>query len=216
LNTKVFEDQLIHGAGYVILKDLDVDLQSFCMNFGTLEPQNEQMDIITEIKDAEGNRGYQNNKRLPFHTDCGSDLLAIKRKKSAGFLKVSDSRIIIKNVPKSYLSVFLSPLPYFWGDFPILTSRKGTSYYRYLRGYMKKDQLSMTQNIALDTFDITAEECSTHIFLEPGDICILNNTRILHSRDEFNDPNRRSLRVWINSPLIDSPFENRFKLDQAL
>lgn len=188
----------------------NVHFVDYCSGFGKLVPQNENGALVVEIKDIEGERGYSKGKPLPFHTDCGSDYLVIRRLKGEGGNRLVDSRHIFRSLSKEHKAILQGFFPYTWGEFPIFVKKGlGSIFCRYLRGYVKEEECSPTQIEALDRFDYLANKLSFELSLTPGDTCVINNARMLHSR-ENSDSERISLRAWVKVLYSENPFWNRF------
>lgn len=186
-------------------------------------------DTGTVYKSRTG-RGYSSNAALDYHTDASDIvLLACQRAaKTGGETKVSSgvrahNRMLRENPD-------LAALLYqdFWysqqgeeapGEAPayqmsIFGEREGALYIRYVRknitfaqGLPGVPELTPAQVAALDRLDALAddEELVHSLYLEPGDIQILNNYAVLHSRTGFEDhadPEKQRLlfRLWLAAP----------------
>ncbi|WP_394828672.1 AMP-binding protein [Pendulispora albinea] len=96
---------------------------------------------------------------------------------------------------------------------PVFSDCSGRVSCRYLRAFIELAEqrfgvrLSERERRALDRFDQVAahSDLQLRLRLEPGDILLVNNYTVLHSRTAFDDPGAESgkrllLRLWINVP----------------
>jgi acyl-CoA synthetase (AMP-forming)/AMP-acid ligase II/alpha-ketoglutarate-dependent taurine dioxygenase len=96
---------------------------------------------------------------------------------------------------------------------PVFSERGGRISCRYLRAFVelaersRGEPLSQGERRALDLFDRTAAraDLQLRLRLEPGDLLLINNYSVLHSRTAFEDEpdetrKRLLLRLWINVP----------------
>ena len=174
-------------------------------------------------------RGYNTNSQLDFHAD-GSDivgLLCLRQAPEGGDSMVSSSvralQLMKQRVPHLYEELMQ----------PFVFSRQGeqaadeTPYYRaaiagvvdgqhfcrHIRNHIKSAQLSFseiprlseTQIQAMDYLDelLRSPELMYEMRLERGDIQLLNNHFVLHSRTEFRDHEdpalkRHMMRLWLS------------------
>lgn len=184
-------------------------------------------------------RGYNTNSKLDFHSD-GSDivgLICVKQAKDGGDSMVSSSirAFQIMKAERPDLAERLFDLyvfsrqgeqaadetPYYRAS--IFGEKNGQLFCRHIRNHINSAQntfeeiprLTPEQNEALDYFDemLTRPELMYRMRLEKGDIQLLNNHIVLHSRTEyvdFDDPaeKRYLMRLWLASyegqPLPDT------------
>jgi hypothetical protein len=175
-------------------------------------------------------RGYQTRANLEFHTDVVDvvGLMCLRKAKEGGESLIVSSTAIHNEMLRQHPLL----LGLLYGNF--LFDRKGeeaegqapyfvSPVYSYFNGFLscrpavieyifsaaKKTgiALSPAQREALDVFVGYAmrEDLQLSMHLEPGDIQLLNNSVILHSRTSFLDheePDRRRhlLRLWLNVP----------------
>jgi len=172
-------------------------------------------------------RGYQTSSRLPYHTDS-SDLvclLTLQTAKSGGMSSIVSSVTLYNEMLKSDPElVRLLTRPVYrtrWGEVPegkkpyskvpIFNLFRGTVITTYVRSAIRKGQkiegvpkLTAAQEEALDRLDALAADPALHLdmALEVGDLQILNNHQILHSRTAYVDheepaQRRHLLRLWL-------------------
>lgn len=202
---------------------------------GFLEPQDGQGSLVHHVRDtgkqllADGAaRGYETNIRLDFHTD-GADvaaLLCLATAKEGG-----ESRLVSAETLYELMAARQPDLaealeqPFVFDTrgqtddptqiAPIFARYRGYLNVLYKRGYIELAQrfegvpsLRDEQVQALDLLDALCEEpgVSLDMWLEPGDLQLVNNLAILHSRTEYTDhdePERRRhlLRLWLTMPV---------------
>ncbi|WP_162175126.1 TauD/TfdA family dioxygenase [Fodinicurvata fenggangensis] len=185
-----------------------------------------------EYKTGKG-RGYNTRSKLDFHTDF-SDVVALsclRTAKEGGESKVVSSyrcyRLLCEDAPNLAKELF-EPFWYSrqwelaYDESPtypcsVFSTHKSELFVRYVRKnittaqeFLGVPRLSEGQKEALDCFDkiISSDDNVYSMWLEPGDLQLLNNFKSLHSRGEFTDhvePERKRLlyRLWLSTP--DSP-----------
>lgn len=187
-------------------------------------------------------RGYQTSSRLPYHTDSSDvvGLLCLRPAKSGGLSSVVSSTTVWNELVRQHPEHARILLEDFhrtrWGEIPegqklyssspIFTPTQGRMYANFVRSGIRKAQqlpsvprLTSEQNDALDCLD--AMTCSPDLYLDmdfqPGDIQLLSNFSIFHSRTAYEDqpePERRRhlLRLWLaceEGPEIPEPLLRR-------
>lgn len=180
-------------------------------------------------RSAQG-RGYNTNAKLDFHSD-GSDLvglICLKQAREGGDSMVTSSIRAFKVMQQERpdlaerlfdLYVFSrqgeeapDETPYYRAS--IVGEQGGRLFCRHIRNHIHSAQktfadiprLTAQQVEALDYFDalLARPDLMYHMRLEKGDIQLLNNHIVLHSRTEyvdFDDPaeKRHLLRLWLAS-----------------
>jgi hypothetical protein len=172
-------------------------------------------------------RRYRTRLAQPFHVD-GSDvvgLLCLRRAKSGGLSQIVSSVSIYQELRRQRPDlVSLLEQPWFfdrygeqrpgerpWFAMPIVSGLPERFQFVYLRWYIEKAQshadvprLTEDQVELLDTIDALAADPELHLDMDfqPGDIQLLANRTILHSRTAYEDdadPARRRhlLRLWL-------------------
>lgn len=179
-------------------------------------------------------RGYNTKSALDFHAD-GSDLvglLCLRTARSGGESLIASSvaahNAMLAERPdlvRSLYGLFTfsrqgeqapeEPLHY---EAAIFGVKDGRFACRHIRNHIKSAQLSFPevprltalQTEALDYFDavLCRPELCFRMNFEPGDLQLINNHVVLHSRtdyEDFDEPSRKRhlLRLWIASP--DAP-----------
>lgn len=173
-------------------------------------------------------RGYESNVPLPFHTDrCDLvALLCLKQAEKGGESLVASSLRVRDELAEKWpdlLDVLKMPFPQDlrgehgpgeqpWAEMPIISEEDGIFVARYLRSFIEASQrfpdaprLTSAMVAALDAVDeiLGREDTPLRFTMEKGDLQILNNHLVMHSRTEFADGtasvNRRKLlRLWIS------------------
>ena len=172
-------------------------------------------------------RGYQTSARLPYHTDS-SDIAALlcwRASKSGGLSSLVSSTTMYNEVLRrrpDLLSVLMEPfhrtrwgeipegkMP--WAEVPVFMPHEGRIISHYVRSAIRKGQLiegvpklTERQVEALDFLDSLTEDPDLHLDMDfrPGDIQLVCNHSIYHSRTAFEDwdePDKRRhlLRLWL-------------------
>ncbi|WP_083861854.1 TauD/TfdA family dioxygenase [Halomonas sp. KM-1] len=175
-------------------------------------------------------RGYNTNARLDYHTDMADlvGLLCINAAKSGGESRIACSIAVRDEIASTspelfealYKDIYYSRKgeessdepPYYAA--PIFSERDGEFCCRYVRNHIRYahefdgvPQPDATQTEAMDMLDrlVASDDFTLEMVLEPGDMQILNNHVILHSRTDFIDfeeeeKKRHLLRSWISTP----------------
>jgi len=172
-------------------------------------------------------RGYQTSARLNYHTDSSDmvGLLCLKPAKDGGLSSIASSVTCFNEMLRrrpDLAAVLTRPVyrtrwgeipegrkP--WSEVPVFNPFEDSVVTTYVRSAIRKGQslpgvppLTDAQNEAMDMLDALANDPSIHLDMEfrPGDVQLLNNHRILHSRTayvDFAEPERRRhlLRLWL-------------------
>ena len=176
-------------------------------------------------------RGYNTRSGLDFHAD-GSDmvgLFCVRTAKQGGSSLITSSiaahNEMVRLRPDLAAELY-APLIFSrqgeqaaeetpWYAAPICGVRDGHFACRHIRNHIKGAQasfpdvprLSPQQTEALDMFDtlLAREDLCYDMNLQPGDIQLLNNHIVLHSRTEYEDhpePERKRhlFRLWLSLP----------------
>jgi hypothetical protein len=177
-----------------------------------------------------GGRGYNTNAELDFHTD-GSDvvgLFCLKTARSGGLSRLASS-VAIHNALLATRPDLVEAL---YGLFPhsrqqeeapdeppaylapVYGMAEGQFSSRYIRNHIRSTQamegqprLTALQHAALDAIQDVAStpEFCFSMWLEPGDLQLLNNHVVIHSRTHYEDfeapeQKRHLLRLWLAVP----------------
>jgi hypothetical protein len=184
-------------------------------------------DLGLDIRDPNV-RYYQTNRRLEYHTDSVDivGLLCVKTAKAGGESYLASSMTVYNEVlarrPDLMPALFepfatdrrgevpegMQP----WFDIPIFNRHAGKLSCIYVRQYIESAQrnfpearrLTRAQREAMDLVDELCNDPSIHLSMDfrPGDIQLLHNHQILHSRGDFEnwpepERHRHLLRMWL-------------------
>ena len=182
--------------------------------------------LNVELYSAKG-RGYTSNEKLSYHTDfCDVVCLFVLRIAQSGGLSIVGSSIAIHNEiarqRPDLLDVLYQPYYYSWqgqevpGEapyykMPIFSEHAGKFACIYVRSHILSAQrfpevprLTAQQLEAIDLYDALAasEAFSFSTLFLPGDLQIINNYALFHSRTAFEDHpeserRRHLLRLWL-------------------
>lgn len=207
-------------------EDIRILIYGLGLNMGSPVRQNPAGDLLGEVMnvgDPEDpqTRVYQTNAYLPYHTDPSDvvGLLCIRGARSGGLSSLVSAAAVynrlLEDSPQS-LAVLYRPFYYaHMGDelpglSPVFSYHAGRLACRYLRQYIELGHevmgvaLSPREKEALDAFDraTQAPDMRLDMMLEPGDLQLVNNYAVLHSRTGFEDhaepaARRRMLRLWL-------------------
>ncbi|MGB3053334.1 MAG: TauD/TfdA family dioxygenase, partial [Acidimicrobiales bacterium] len=201
-------------------------------HLGTPVGQNKAGDVLTHIRDERladttGVRLYRTNHRQDFHTD-GADiigLLCLYRAARGGQSRIASTGAIYNEILSrrpDLLEVLHQPMAWDrqgeqadgespWFELAPLADHDGDARVFYIGWYIRDAQqhpdaprLRDDQLEAMALIEDIANDPAFHIEMDfqPGDIQLLNNARILHSREAYDDdpdPARRRhlLRLWL-------------------
>lgn len=212
-------------------------------HFGAGESQSNLGDRVGRVEDVSGKdyneRAYRNSVELAMHTDL-TDIIAMLsiRKAPRGGLSTYVSAAAVHNEILATHPEYLDPLfrgfhyhrfgaeapgesPVTPHRVPVLSKRDGHLSVRIVPEYIWMaaeevgEPLSDLETAALQYFDevATRPDMRLDIMLEPGEISLINNFTVLHTRDAFYDgptaaEKRLLLRLWLSSdyqrPVVDS------------
>lgn len=196
--------------------------------------QDRDANVLTHIRDerlpaAAGVRKYRTNLRQDFHSD-GSDLvglLCLHPAAAGGESRIVSAHAVYNEMlarAPELVDVMYQPMPWDRNDeqgageppffeLPPITDLGGTPRLFFIAWYIRDSQrhpdaprLTEKQRAALDLVEQIANDPAFHIEMrfEPGDIQLLNNAIVLHSREAYTDvadPARRRhlLRLWLKT-----------------
>jgi hypothetical protein len=173
-------------------------------------------------------RYYQTNRKLEYHTDSVDivGLLCLKAAKAGGESYLASSMTVYNELlarrPDLAPALF-EPYPTDrrgevpagmkpWFDIPIYHRHAGKLSCIYVRQYIESAQklfpgarrLTKQQYEAMDLIDQLCNDPKIHLAMDfrPGDIQLLHNHQILHSRGDFEnwpepERHRHLLRLWV-------------------
>ncbi len=174
-------------------------------------------------------RRYRTKLPQPFHVD-GADLvglLCLRQARSGGLSQIVSSVTVYDEISRRRPD--LEPLLWLpwcfdtygqsvpganrpWFEQPLLRGTAETFSFFFIRWYIDRAQhhegvtpLTSPQVELLDLIDALADDKDLHLDMDfaPGDIQLLSNHTVLHSRtgyDDFDEPERKRhlLRLWLN------------------
>ncbi|WP_373414845.1 TauD/TfdA family dioxygenase [Ensifer aridi] len=198
-------------------------LRSLGTGIGKTMPQNTREELVCEVRDQGGdtanNRGYQSRVALPFHSDTADvlGLLCVKSARLGGESALVSSLRIYETLAQDrpdLLEVLKTGFCYAYPDaqgrvterIPVFGLQDGVVSCRYLRAFIEAaGSLSPSEVEALDAFDeiANAHGMAFNLQMQPGDLLLVNNYTVLHSRTAFEDHDdldqrRLLLRLWLN------------------
>jgi hypothetical protein len=175
-------------------------------------------------------RGYQTNARLPYHSDLADvvGLLCLRTPKAGGLSSIVSSTTLWNELVRrrpDHARTLLQPFNYTrWGEIPqgkqafetipLFAPWGGQMFTNYVRSAINKAQklpevpeLTQLQIDAMDFLDSLCADPALHLDMEfrPGDLQLLSNHFILHSRTSYDDweekkQRRHLLRLWLACP----------------
>ena len=186
-------------------------------------------------------RGYQSANKLNFHTDPTDlvGLMCLRKAKSGGLSSIVSAGTVFNEMLKQRLDLvhILTQTLYRdrrgeipegrepWYRLPVFNFRDGHLTTNYVRSTIEKAQrfddvprLTEVQREAFALIESIAADPTLYLNMEfePGDIQLLNNHYIMHSRTAYEDypePERRRhlMRLWLATeagpPLADPYYE---------
>ena len=187
-------------------------------------------DLGLDIQDPRV-RYYQTNRKLEYHTDSVDlvGLLCLKAAKAGGESYLASSMTVYNEVlarRPDLVPALFEPFPTDrrgevpegmqpWFDIPIFHWHAGKLSCIYVRQYIESAQrlfplarrLTQAQREAMDLIDELCNDPFIHLSMDfrPGDIQLLHNHQILHSRGDFEnwpepERHRHLLRLWVAPP----------------
>ncbi len=187
-------------------------------------------DLGLDIQDPRV-RYYQTNRKLEYHTDSVDlvGLLCLKAAKAGGESYLASSMTVYNELlarRPDLVPALFEPFPTDrrgevpqgmqpWFDIPIFHWHAGKLSCIYVRQYIESAQrlfpqarrLTQAQREAMDLIDELCNDPAIHLSMDfrPGDIQLLHNHQILHSRGDFEnwpepERHRHLLRLWMAPP----------------
>ena len=173
-------------------------------------------------------RYYQTSRKLEYHTDSVDivGLLCLNAAKSGGESFIASSMTMHNEILERWPDLLPALFEPFatdrrgevpegmqpWFDIPVFNWHAGRLSCIYVRQYIESAQrnfpdarrLTRDQVAAMDLMDQLANDPSIHLSMAfaPGDIQLLHNHQILHSRNDFEnwpepERHRHLLRLWL-------------------
>jgi hypothetical protein len=187
-------------------------------------------DLGLDIRDP-GVRYYQTSRRLEYHTDSVDvvGLLCLQTAKSGGESYLASSMTVYNEILRrrpDLMEALFQPFPTDrrgevpegmkpWFDIPIYHRHAGRLSCIYVRQYIESAQknfprarrLTHVQIEAMNLMDEFCNDPAVHLSMDfqPGDVQLLHNHQILHSRGDFEnwrepERHRHLLRLWLAPP----------------
>ena len=203
-------------------------------HLGNAIQQNAQGHVLGHVKDLGGDindlhtRTYVTCAAIPFHNDNADyvGLLCLQTGKQGGESRIASSVTIYNRILASRPDLAealcgefawtrhgeTNPGEPAWHMQRVFnfaegyfTARAAGLYVRKTQGLPGVPPFTPAQEECLEYYPAVATECAIGMVFEPGDIQLLNNHVIVHSRSAFTDwpePERMRhlLRLWINDP----------------
>lgn len=204
------------------------------LQFGSATSQSRHGDrighVVADPVVEDGERGYKSRDELNIHTDSDDVLmcLCVSQAREGGLSRFVYARDIYSRLAAEFpsqLAILRRGFRYHWrGEgpgseppvteyhVPVLAEKDGYVSCVYLRDQIELAataglvSVSAEEMKALDVFDSVAHSSDLLIerHMEPGEMYILNNWTVLHSRTAYldhSDPTRRRrlLRLWLKS-----------------
>jgi hypothetical protein len=223
---------LLHGFPIDLLDDHEIELAYLGLgcHLGTPVGQNAQGELLTHVRDerlpadAGKVRLYRTRERQDFHTD-GADiigLLCLHRAERGGESKLVSSWALYNEILErrpDLIEALYEPMG--WdrqGDIPAgepawfrlapLNDMDGVPRLFYLGWYIRDSQqhadAPRLTRAQIELLEALANDPSFSVEMDfqPGDVQLLNNGRILHAREAYDDhpdPDQRRhlLRLWL-------------------
>ena len=207
---------------------------------GRLLPQNAKRETLVEIadftdEDEFDDRGYRSPGELTPHTDPPPliVLMCVRKARNGGTNRLVSAEAIRETLQADAphaLARLEAGYPFFvpdetipgagsiWSEVPVFAEGAGGLSCIYYRPFIERAAdigeapLSARSVEALNLFDTTSSDVDltvTHT-LEPGELLVLNNYRVLHARDDYEDwpekdKRRKLLRLWLDADWMPKP-----------
>ncbi len=210
---------------------------------GVARPQNLAGDIVTDVRDAGSNtyrvlngRGYNTSSELDFHIDSGDVVLLFCRReaKAGGKSLIANPFAVAKYLMEKnprYEGLLKYKYPFSLGGYkidgkefylsPLLEDQGDASAFRINIKNIKNGAVQAGMELPSEYLEFLyefqdlagSEQFCYSMYLEEGDIQILNNYHTIHSRTAFEDyeepdSKRHLIRLWLclknSQPLPES------------
>lgn len=209
--------------------------------------QDRDANIITHIRDertqAVAGRRYQTNLRQDFHTDSSDlvGLLCLRPAKTGGKSKIVSAHAVYNEMLRRdphLLETMYQPMPWSrnaekhpgtapYFELAPINDVDGIPRIFFIAWYIRQSQhhdaaprLTDDQLAALNLVENIANDAAFQIEMEfrPGDVQLLNNTTVLHSREAYVDEDdlnqrRHLLRLWL---AIETPLANDVSIPEIV
>lgn len=211
--------ELLEGRGFIVLRGLPVEQLT----------RKQQAIAYLGLDITNPNvRYYQTSRKLEYHTDSVDivGLLCLKSAKAGGESYLASSMTVYNEVlarRPDLMPALFEPYPTDrrgevpegmdpWFDMPMFHWYAGKLSCIYVRQYIESAQkhfpearrLTREQYAAMDLIDELCNDSGVHLSMDfrPGDIQLLHNHQVLHSRGDFENwpepkRHRHLLRLWL-------------------
>lgn len=227
-------------------RELEILLCGIGAHLGRVMPQNADGDLLNHVRAAPGEptRGYESGSALPFHSDSCDivGLLCLRAAESGGESSIASAYAVhnaLVHRRPDLLRTLCQPFyidrhgerppgapPYY--ATPVFMWHEGRLFSRFNPGYLWSAQrypetprLTRQQVDAIEIFErlCRSDPFRLDMSLSPGELQLLNNNRLVHSRSayaDYPDPARRRhlLRIWLFTSEVDQvpgPMRERYR-----
>ena len=235
--------QVIRGVPVERWKEPDSEIFFWCFgqHLGIPGAQNPEGDLLGHVKDTGESpdevRHYRTRVNIHFHCDAADvvGLLCLKKAKRGGKSRIVSSVTVYNELlrrrpdmvarlyepfmmdTKGEGGVRYIPVRPCCFDSGRLRTFYHTDYFRSAIGFDGRSMLCADDRALLDVYNQIADSPDLYLDmdLEPGDIQLLSNHTVLHSRtgyEDHPDPDRKRhlLRLWVSLPSHD-PLATRLR-----
>jgi len=225
------------------LEDIEILYWGLGTYLGTGESQSKMGDRLGHVEDVSGKddnqRAYRNSVGIMMHTDLSDivGMLSIRKAKFGGMSTYTSAPAIHNRMLETQPDL-LGPLYrgfryHLFGEhspgeqpvtshrIPVLSEKDGFVSARYIPEYILRAAEFLNEpmsGIDLEAFNsfnklAVADDLRWDLMMEPGDLSLINNYTVLHTRDAFFDgvatsEKRLLLRLWLSSdyrrPLVEN------------
>ncbi len=239
--------QVLRGVPVTRWPETDAEIFFWCLgqHLGIPGAQNPQADLLGHVRDTgespEEVRHYRTRVNINFHCDAADvvGLLCLQKAKRGGQSRIASSVSIYNELLRRRPDLvdrlyepfmmdtkgeggvqYLPVRPCRFDDGQLRTFYH-TDYFRSAVGFAGESMLSADDRAVLDLYNEIAgsQEMYLDMDLEPGDVQLLSNHTVLHSRTDYEDyveaeRKRHLLRLWISLP-ARAPLATRLRTERS-
>lgn len=239
--------QVIRGVPVERWTDTDSEIFFWCFgqHLGIPGAQNPEGDLLGHVRDTGQSpdrvRHYRTRVNINFHCDAADlvGLLCLQKAKHGGRSRIVSSVSVYNELLRSRPDMVARLYEPFMMDtkgeggvrtLPVIPCRFDsgrlrtfyhTDYFRSAAGWDGRPLLNADDRAVLDLYNEIADRPDLHLDmdLEPGDIQLLSNHTVLHSRtgyEDYPEPDRKRhlLRLWVSLPSRRT-WRTRLRTEQA-